>query len=78
MSNRPPVIRKLVVIGSLFLFAGAGMTLRGVVHTLSGEPIEGNRYEKPSSGPVDLLFGLIGMGLGGFIIRRGLQGRPWP
>ena len=78
MADRPPVLRNLVIFGTFFILAGTGMTIRGVIHTLSGEPIEANRYEKESTGPVDTILGLIGIGLGGFIVRRGLQGKPWP
>lgn len=78
MTERPPVIRKLVIFGLFFLVAGAGMTARGIVYTWRGEPIPASRYEKSSTGPVDILLGVIGMGLGGFVLRRGLQGRPWP
>ena len=78
MSERQPVIRKLVIFGTFFMLAGAGMTVRGVLHTASGEPVPGNRYEKESTGPENILFGLIGLGFGGFVAWRGLQGKPWP
>ena len=50
--------------------------IEGVVHTISGTPIPATSWTEESSGPEQVVFGLLGMGLGGVAIRLAYRKPP--
>lgn len=60
------------------VFAGIGlkMVIEGILHTISGEPIPATTWTDATTGPEQLVFGLIGIGLGGVAAK--LAFRPPP
>ena len=68
--------RTMLIGGVVFIAIGLMMVIEGVVHTISGEPIPATSWTQESSGPEQLIFGLIGMALGGVAIRQAYRQPP--
>ena len=66
----------MLIGGVVFIAVGLAMAIEGIAHTLSGTPIPATTWTQESSGPEQLVFGLIGIGLGGFAIRLAFRKPP--
>ena len=56
--------RTMLIGGVVFVAIGLLMVVEGIAHTISGTPIPATSWTEESSGPEQLVFGLIGIGLG--------------
>lgn len=71
----PPRTNRLMLLGSfVFLVLGVIMTIQGIQHTLSGEPIPATTWTGEATGPEQLLIGLIGIGLAVVAFRLARRG----
>jgi hypothetical protein len=60
--------RTMLTGGGIFIAIGLSMLFEGIVHTISGTPIPATTWTQESSGPEQVVFGLIGIALGGVAI----------
>ena len=68
--------RTMLIGGVVFIAIGLAMVIEGIAHTMSGTPIPATSWTQASSGPEQLVFGLIGMALGGVAIRLAYRRPP--
>jgi hypothetical protein len=68
--------RAMLVGAAVFIGVGLKMIVQGIVHTISGEPIAATTWTDETTGPEQLIFGLIGVALGGVVIRLAYRGPP--
>lgn len=61
---------------AVFICIGSLMVIEGVAHVLSGEPIPATTWTQETTGPEQLILGLIGVGLGIFAIRLAFRDPP--
>ena len=54
----------MLIGGVVFIAIGLMMVTEGIAHTIAGTPIPATSWTGESSGPEQLVFGLIGIGLG--------------
>ena len=71
------VNRYAVGVGVIFTGIGVRMSVQGIAHTISGEPIPATTWTEGGSGPEQLVLGIVGIALGGFVIWKALRGG-WP
>lgn len=66
----PPVYNRPMLIGAaVFIAIGVKMVIEGILHTISGEPIPATTWTDATTGPEQLFFGVVGIGLGGVAFR---------
>ena len=65
--------RHMFIGGAGIIALGLFMIVRGILHIISGEPIE-DAWSEPTTGPESFFFGFVAIGLGVFAIRLGLRG----
>lgn len=68
--------RMMLIGAAVFLCLGGWMVLEGVLHTISGKPIPATSWTYESSGPEQIVYGLIAVGLGIVLIRVSRKGPP--
>lgn len=66
----------MLIGGVVFIAIGLAMLIEGVLHTISGTPIPATSWTEESSGPEQVVFGLMGMALGGVAIRLAYRKPP--
>ncbi|MBC7895889.1 MAG: hypothetical protein H7066_10770 [Cytophagaceae bacterium] len=50
------------------------MSVQGITHTISGEPIPATTWTEASNGPETLFVGIVGIAFGGIIIWKAVRG----
>lgn len=66
--------RFAVVVGVIFTGIGISMSVQGITHTISGEPILATTWTEASNGPETLFVGIVGIAFGGIIIWKAVRG----
>jgi hypothetical protein len=75
--KKPRQPNRLMLVGAaVFICIGALMVVEGIVHVISGEPIPATTWTQETTGPEQLVLGLIGVGLGIVALRLAFREPP--